>query len=82
MRFLIIFSSFYFGVLVKKESLPGQWFRQDICQEFLKQKLKIEDCKLNICGCRFAPSLLKWKEFLNFRHFAILGISASRFILT
>jgi hypothetical protein len=23
-----------------------------------KPELKIEDCRLNICGCRFAPSLL------------------------
>ncbi len=28
-------------------------------------ELKIEDCRLNICGCRFAPSFLKWKEFLS-----------------
>jgi hypothetical protein len=29
-------------------------------------ELKIEDCKLNICGCRFAPFFLKWKEFLKY----------------
>ena len=29
-------------------------------------ELKIEDCKLNICGCRCAPSFLKWKEFLKY----------------
>jgi hypothetical protein len=30
-----------------------------------ESELKIEDCKLKICGCRFALSFLKWKEFLN-----------------
>jgi len=29
-------------------------------------ELKIEDCKLNIYGCRFAPSFLKWKKFLKY----------------
>jgi hypothetical protein len=24
-------------------------------------KLKIANCKLNICGCRFAPFFLQWK---------------------
>jgi hypothetical protein len=33
--------------------------------------LKIEDCKLNICGCRFAASFLKWKEFLKYSIFNI-----------
>jgi len=28
-------------------------------------ELKIEDCRLNICGGRFAPFFLKWKEFLK-----------------
>jgi hypothetical protein len=32
-------------------------------------ELKIEDCKLNICGCRFAPFFLKWKEFLKYSIF-------------
>jgi hypothetical protein len=36
-------------------SLPGPGFPE----------LKIEDCKLKIGGGRFAPSFLKWKEFLN-----------------
>ena len=31
-----------------------------------KPELKIEDCKLNIGGCRFAPSFFKWKEFLKY----------------
>jgi small multidrug resistance pump len=26
--------------------------------------LKIEDCKLNIYGCRFAPFFFKWKEYI------------------
>jgi hypothetical protein len=34
-----------------------------------KPELKIEDCKLNIGGCRFAPSFLKWKEFLKYSIF-------------
>jgi len=34
-----------------------------------KPELKIEDCKLNICGCRFAPSFFKWKEFLKYSLF-------------
>ncbi|CAB1059397.1 hypothetical protein D1BOALGB6SA_4159 [Olavius sp. associated proteobacterium Delta 1] len=28
--------------------------------------MKIEDCKLNICGCRFAPFILKSKEYLQY----------------
>jgi len=31
-----------------------------------KPELKIEDCKLNIYGCRFAPSLLKSTGYLSF----------------
>jgi len=32
-------------------------------------ELKIEDCRLNICGCRFAPSFLKLKEYLKYSIF-------------
>ncbi|CAB1063876.1 hypothetical protein D1BOALGB6SA_8661 [Olavius sp. associated proteobacterium Delta 1] len=27
--------------------------------------MKIEDCKLNICGCRFAPCLFEFKKNLD-----------------
>jgi hypothetical protein len=30
-----------------------------------ESELKIEDCKLKICGCRFAPSFSQWKKILN-----------------
>jgi hypothetical protein len=31
-----------------------------------KPELKIEDCKLNIYGCRFAPLFFKSNEYLNY----------------
>ena len=34
-----------------------------------KPELKIEDCKLTIFGCHFAPSLLKSKEYHKYSIF-------------
>ena len=41
------------------QSLQGEPIRP-------KPELKIEDCKLNICGCRFAPPFLKSKEYIKY----------------
>ncbi|CAB1064243.1 hypothetical protein D1BOALGB6SA_9035 [Olavius sp. associated proteobacterium Delta 1] len=31
--------------------------------------MKIEDCKLNICGCRFSLSFFNLKEYLKYSIF-------------
>jgi len=65
---------------------PKSKFRQTFSKQD-KPELKIEDLWMSlrsvIIKMESTPLyLLKSTEYLNFRHFAILGISASSFILT